>query len=158
MSTNSSWIKNAALIGASLAVALVLGEVALRVAGYGAPIWYQPDARLGWTLRPGLTGWWTREGRASVQVSSAGLRDAEHALDKPAGTYRIAVLGDSYSEAFQLPSKEAYWALLPERLAACGIAKGKRIEVLNFGVSGYGTGQELLTLETKAIRYQPDLV
>ena len=158
MSTSSSWIKNLALLGASLVVALVLGEAALRVVGYNAPVWYQPDARLGWTLRPGLSGLWTREGRGPVEVNAAGLRDVDHKVEKPADTYRIAVLGDSYSEAFQLPAKEAYWALLPERLAACGVAAGKRIEVLNFGVSGYGTAQELLTLETKAIRYQPDLV
>src|SRR4051812_14920762 len=158
MSTSSSWIKNLGLIGASLALALVLGEVALRVVGYSAPVWYDPDARLGWTLRPGLSGWWTREGHAPVEVNSAGLRDREHALAKPADTYRIAVLGDSYSEAFQLPAAQAYWALLPERLAACGFAAGKKIEVLNFSVSGYGTGQELLTLQTRAIRYQPDLV
>jgi hypothetical protein len=158
MSIGSTWIKNATLILASFIVALALGELALRAIGYSAPIWYQPDARLGWTLRPGLAGWWTREGRGFVEVNSAGLRDGEHALEKPAGTYRIAVLGDSYSEAFQLPAAQAYWALLPARLASCGLAAGKRIEVLNFGVSGYGTAQELLMLESRAIAYRPDLV
>ena len=38
-------------------------EVGLRVAGFSAPVWYQPDAELGWKLRPGAQGWFTAEGR-----------------------------------------------------------------------------------------------
>jgi hypothetical protein len=58
----------------------------------------------------------------------------------------------------QVASDQSYWALLPGNLRACGFALGKRIEVLNFGVSGYGTAQEYLTLEFSALRYRPDLV
>lgn len=122
------------------------------------PIWYRPDPALGWVPRPNFAGWFTKEGRAFVSVNSAGLRDAEHTPDKPAGVYRIAVLGDSYSEAMQVPVERAYWALLPKRLEACGFQPGKRIEVLNFGVSGYGTAQEYVMLRSRAVRYQPDLV
>jgi lysophospholipase L1-like esterase len=142
----------------SLLAAFILGEVMLRVIGYSSAIWYRPDAQLGWTLRPGVAAWFTKEGRAWVEVNAAGQRDREHAVQKPAGVYRIAVLGDSYSEAMQVERDQAYWAQLPERLAACSFAPAKRIEVLNFGVSGYGTAQEYLVLETTAQRYQPDLV
>jgi hypothetical protein len=72
--------------------------------------------------------------------------------------YRIAVLGDSYAEAMQVDLERAFWALLPKKLEACGFAGGKRIEPINFGVSGYGTGNELLTLQTRAWAYQPDMV
>jgi hypothetical protein len=58
----------------------------------------------------------------------------------------------------QVEREQAYWSLLPERLASCGFQPGKRIEVLNFGVSGYGTAQEYVMLQTHAIRYRPDLV
>ena len=148
----------AALVVASVLLSMACFEVVLRVMRYSAPIWYEPDARLGWTLRPGLAAWWTREGRAYVEINSAGMRDREHALNKPQDVYRIAVLGDSFSEAMQLPMEQAFWALLPARLEQCGLAAGRRIEVLNFGVSAYGTAQELLMLETKATRYRPDLV
>jgi hypothetical protein len=147
-----------ALIAGSMLFALLAAELALRVLGYSTPVWYQPDAQVGWALRPGAAGWFTREGRAWVQVNRSGRRDSDPLLDKPRGVYRIAVLGDSYSEAMQVPREQAYWALLPERLAACGFERGKRIEVLNFGVSGYGTAQEYVTLETRALRYRPDLV
>lgn len=147
-----------ALVAGSVVLALAVAEVALRALGYSAPIWYQPDRELGWTLRPGAAGWFTREGRAWVQVNHAGRRDREVPLQKPEDVYRIAVLGDSYSEAMQVDREQAYWALLPARLAACGLAPGRRIEVLNFGVSGYGTAQAYVALETRAIRYAPDLV
>ncbi len=146
------------LVFASLLAGLLLGEIALRLVGYSAPIWYEPDRSLGWTLRPGVSGWFTREGRALVRVNAAGRRDRDTPLHKPDDVYRIAVLGDSYSLAMQVEREQAYWALLPERLEACGFAPAKRIEVLNFGVSGYGTAQEYVMLESQAIRYRPDLV
>ncbi len=145
-----------ALVASVLAV--LAFELLLRAAGWSSPIWYQPDARLGWTLRPGVAGWFTKEGRAFVEVNAAGRRDAEVPLAKPADVYRIAVLGDSYTEAMQVPREQAFWALLPERLHACGFQPGKRIEALNFGVSGYGTAQEYLALERRALAYRPDLV
>ncbi len=147
-----------ALVAGSLVVALLAAEVALRALGYSAPVWYQPDPQLGWTLRPGAAGWYTGEGRTWVKVNLEGRRDRDTLLEKPPDVYRIAVLGDSYSEAMQVPREQAFWALLPARLAACGFAAGKRIEVLNFGVSGYGTAQEYIALETRAMRYRPDLV
>lgn len=149
---------SAAVVVGSVLVGLLLAEGALRVMGYSAPIWYRPDPQLGWTLRPGISAWFTKEGRAFVHVNAAGRRDRDTPLDKPDDVYRIVVLGDSYSEAMQVPSEEAYWALLPQRLQACGFQPGRRIEVLNFGVSGYGTAQEFVTLQSQAIRYRPDLV
>jgi hypothetical protein len=142
----------------SVLVALAGFEVFLRLSDYSAPVWYQPDPYLGWTLRPGVRGLFSAEGRAYVSVNSAGFRDREHQLDKPEGTYRIAVLGDSYSEAMQVPLQSAYWAQLPAQLAACGFQRGREIEVLNFGVAGFGTAQQLLLLESVALRYRPDLV
>jgi len=148
-----------ATVAAAAAVLAILGfEVLLRGIGYSAPTWHQPDERLGWILRPGVGGWSTKEGRAFVQVNSSGARDRDHRLHKPAGVYRIAVLGDSFSEAMQVEREQAFWALLPERLRACGFQSAKRIEALNFGVSGYGTAQQYVMLESHAMRYSPDLV
>jgi hypothetical protein len=146
------------LVAASIGFSLLAFELGLRAIGWTEPVWYQPDAQLGWRMRPGLSGWYTQEGRGFVRVNAQGMRDREHLIDKPAGTYRIAVLGDSYAEARQVEREQAFWALLPGELAACGFQPGKRIEVLNFGISGYGTAQEYLMLESTAMRYRPDLV
>jgi lysophospholipase L1-like esterase len=146
------------MIVAAGLIAVFLFEILLRAIGYSAPIWYQPHPQLGWTLRPGVAGWFTREGRAFVEVGASGRRDRDYPLHKPEDVYRIAVLGDSYAEAMQVKREEAFWALLPARLQACGFQPDKRIEVLNFGVSGYGTAQEYLMLESTALRYRPDVV
>ncbi|MBV8033371.1 MAG: SGNH/GDSL hydrolase family protein [Betaproteobacteria bacterium] len=141
----------------SLGLTLVGAEVALRAIGYEAPVWYRPDPVLGWGLRPGAKGWFDKEGRGYIQVSPAGFRDRTHDLAKPKGTYRIAVLGDSYAEAMQVDFKSTFWWQLQEKLSAC-VPPEVQVEVMNFGVSGYGTAQESELLERTAIRYQPDLV
>jgi len=146
------------LVGASTLVALLGFELLLRAIGYSAPVWNEADPQLGWRLRPGVQARYTGEGDAFVSINAAGWRDRDHALEKPAGVYRIVVLGDSYSEARQVPVEKAFWALLPRELERCGFHSGKRIESLNFGVSGYGTAQEYLVLEERASRYRPDLV
>jgi len=149
---------NWTLVYLSVALALILGEAALRLAGFSYPAFWRPDPLSGASLRPGMEGWQSGEGRAYVKINQDGLRDREHALDKPAGTYRIAILGDSYAEAMQVDLERTFWSLLPPRLERCGFAGGRRIETINFGVSGYGTADELLTLRERAWRYQPDMV
>lgn len=149
------------LLLGTVALALALlgaAELVLRATGFNSLQWYRPDRELGWVLRPGLSGWFSGEGRAFVRINSAGQRDREHPVDKPGDVYRIAVLGDAYSEAMQVALEDSYWAQLPGRLEACAFRPGKRIEVLNFGVRDYGTAQAYLVLQKVALRYRPDLV
>jgi hypothetical protein len=137
---------------------LLIFEAALRVVGYTYPLFYTPDATRGWALRPGVEGWYRKEGESYVRINSEGLRDREHSKQKPAGTVRVAVLGDSYAEALQVEQEEAFWSLMERRLQGCAAFGGRRVEVVNFGVSGYGTAQELLTLREKVWDYSPDVV
>jgi hypothetical protein len=146
------------LVAGGAAAGLALGEAALRAVDFSFPSFHAPDDVRGSRLRPGASGWNRREGEVFVKISSQGLRDREHAADKPRDVYRVAVLGDSYAEALQVELDDAFWALLPQRLAGCGLARGKRVEAINFGVSGYGTAQQLLTLRHQAWGYAPDLV
>lgn len=147
-----------ALAAVAAVVALVVGEAALRVAGVSYPNFYQPDALRGWGLRPGAAGWWRKEGLAFIRISSAGLRDVEHQVPKPPGRLRIAVVGDSCAEALQVPIGETFWKLLEGEMRSCPAAAGRGVEVLDFGVAGYGTAQELLTLRRDVWRFQPDVV
>jgi hypothetical protein len=136
----------------------VIAEIAQRVARYSYPEYYRRDEVCGVSLRPGAEGWYRREGEAYVRINSDGLRDQEHALTKAPDTFRIAVIGDSYCEAFSVPLEDAFWSVMRKKLQECGAPGGKKIEALNFGVSGYGTAQELLTLREKVWKYAPDLV
>ena len=135
-----------------------MAEIALRLAGYSYPEFYQPDQSRGYSLRPNMEGRYRKEGDAFVRINSDGLRDREHATTKPVGTIRIAVLGDSYPEAFPVPMEETFWFIMEKKLQECGAFGGKSVEVINFGVSGYGTAQELITLREHVWQYTPDIV
>jgi hypothetical protein len=146
------------LLGASLCVALVLGELSLRLIDFSYPIFYTYDDTVGVALRPGAEGWNRSEGEAFIKISSDGLRDREHSRKKPPNTVRIAVLGDSMAEALQVPQEATFWSVVERRVRDCGEFGARDVEVLNFGVSGYGTAQELLTLRHRVSEYAPDIV
>jgi hypothetical protein len=151
-------LQGLALIAASILVALFISEASLRLAGISYPSFYTADRYCGSALRPGASGWWRKEGLSYVHINSDGLRDREHSIRKPANTVRIAVLGDSFAEAFQVPMQNAFWAEMERRLAACKPLSGKKVEAISFGVCGYGTAQELEMLRHRAWKYSPDMV
>lgn len=152
----------AALIG--IGAALAIGEVVLRFAGAPevAPI---QRGRFQLSANPRLAF----EPVPRVHVdriedkfydypgtsNSLGFRDREHAVAKPRGTYRIAVLGDSIAAGYGVERTED---VFPARLEANLRRAGLPVEVLNFAVSGYNTGQEVETLRTRALAFAPDLV
>jgi hypothetical protein len=147
-----------ALILLGLLCAVLLAEASLGVLGVTYPNFYTLDEHTGGALRPGATGWWLKEGKAYIRINSDGLRDREHGRTKPPNTIRIAVLGDSFAEAMQVPMEKTFWAVMEQRLRGCDALRGRHVEVINFGVSGYGTAQELLALRQRVWGYEPDIV
>jgi hypothetical protein len=141
-----------------LLAAFLLLECVLRLAGLSYPSFATPDVSRGHALRAGMRAWQTAEGEALVEINSQGLRDREHQIPKPDNNYRIALLGDSYAEAQQVALEKTFWWLLQTGLTSCAGLAGKTPEIINFGVSGYGGAQQLLTLREQVWRYQPDMV
>jgi lysophospholipase L1-like esterase len=109
------------------------------------------DRLLGWRNIPGRES--TTFGQP-LTINSRGLRGPEYPFAKPAGTRRILVLGDSYTWGYGVADKELFTMLLEEKL----VADGRAFEVLNCGVSGWGTDQEYLFFREEGIRYSPDVV
>jgi hypothetical protein len=150
------WAANALIVAASCLVALAAFELGVRLLRPQPMASVARSPRLGWMHKPNTEMVYERrEFRVPVRFSSFGLRDREYPLQKPPGTLRIAWLGDSFVEALQVPLDSCATERLEARLAATA---GRRSEVLNFGVSGYGTCQQLLLLEEMALRFEPDLV
>ncbi|MGI9492145.1 MAG: SGNH/GDSL hydrolase family protein [Geminicoccaceae bacterium] len=139
-------------------VGLVLCEVAIRLAGVSYPVFDIYDEELGIKLKPGKEGWYRKEGEAYLEINSLGYRDAEHDLEASPDTFRIAVLGDSFTEARQIPIEDTYWDRLGNDLDDCAAIAGQDVEVLNFGIGGYSTTQSLLAYDLDARRFKPDLV
>src|SRR5277367_1995082 len=149
---------NLTLVLAGVVIALLIGELALRVVNRHFPYFFCYDAQRGWGLKPGASGHYDREGESWVQINADGFRGPERSKVKPPGVFRVAVLGDSYTEAVEVPYEKTFSAVLERQLANCPALKGKRIEVLDLGVSGYGTAQELITMRQYAWAYSPDAV
>jgi lysophospholipase L1-like esterase len=80
-------------------------------------------------------------------------------LEQPApDTFRIAVIGDSFVDSANLPDERALTSVIEKHLAACPAFPNGRVEVLNLGVSGYGTAQEYLLLQQRVASFHPNLV
>lgn len=152
------WFRALALLLTAALGAAAL-ETAARVLSLGSDLFHEPDAWVGHRLIPGAGGVFNSPadgGARRVTISSQGLRDREYTLAKPTGTRRILILGDSYCEGLQVEEDETFQAVLERRLALA--AEAPPVEVINSGVSGYGTDNELLYYRHVGRGFQPDLV
>ena len=143
-----------ATLVALLAVELMARQMFSPPAG---PATYrEPHPTLGWRLVPNVAySYDTGERTVRVAYNSRGYRDVEHRLAKPAGTYRVVVLGDSFMEAYTVELRESFTRQLEAKAREAGY---RDVEVINLGVGGYGTLQAYLTFIEEGILYEPDLV
>jgi len=92
------------------------------------------------------------------EVNSLGLRDREYQLVSRAATFRIVAIGDSYTFGSGVKLLESYpkrlETMLNERLGGTGT----HFEVLNAGVPGYNTYQELIHLQEAGLKFSPNLI
>ena len=146
----------------AVVVPLLLLEAALRLFGpvlpgnYDTGHYLQRHPVLGHFNVPGFDGWIkTSEFTTRVQISPLGLRDPRTAYARPPDVHRILLLGDSFVEAVQVNAGDTVASRIEASLQRPG---GKRVEVVNAGVAGYGTGQEMLLFEHEGRKYEPQVV
>jgi hypothetical protein len=160
--TAARWTARLTAICLGLLAPLVVLEIAIRLFGpifpgqYDTGAYLVRDAALGHFHAPHFDGWIKApEFTTHVQINGYGLRDRRETYEKPAGTFRIVLLGDSYIEAVQVEQ----WQGVAERLERRLNQNASRpVEVINAGVAAYGTGQEYLLLDRLGETLQPDLV
>ena len=148
---------NLSLIILSTLFGLFLSELALRLVGFD-PLYVSPerdrfwkyDPLLGWAHEPGQEGIFeTPQFRTVVRINENGLRDGQHSYERQNDSERIVVLGDSFAWGYGVEESERFSQLLENSLD---------VEVINAGVSGYSTDQELLWYKSEGIKYETDLV
>src|SRR6185369_14330876 len=142
---------------AGFGVVLALGalEIGVRMLHLVPTRFWQRDPALGTKLIPNARGWWTQEEHeftVPVQINAEGRRDLERPQQKPPGTYRILLLGDSFVEAMQVPIEQTFARGLEATLSR----PGAPVEVISMGVSGYGTASQYLWYRQHGREYQPD--
>ncbi|MGE5232894.1 MAG: SGNH/GDSL hydrolase family protein [Acidobacteriota bacterium] len=102
------------------------------------------DRELGWTVRPNAS-------KSFYRANAAGIRaDREYAPEPPAGVVRLAAFGDSFTHASDVPNDSTWEARLE--------ALDPRLEVLNYGVPGFGPDQALLRYRREGARFHPQVV
>ncbi|MEZ4463811.1 MAG: hypothetical protein R3F43_04630 [bacterium] len=126
-----------------LALALI-AEIALRFMGFGDPVLYIDDPVVGYYPQPDQAV--SRQGNR-VAINAFGMRSRPVSREKPAGTFRVLILGDSTAFGGSYLDQDAiYPALLERHLTA--LAGGRPVEVLNAGVNGWGPFNELAYVRT----------
>ncbi len=116
---------------------------------------YLYDKQLGWRNIPRWSA--TTKGK-KLTINEKGLRDRDYPYEKPPGTKRILVLGDSFVWGYGVADDEIFTERLEQMLEESPINAGEKIEVINTGVSGWGTDQEYLFLQQEGFKYSPDIV
>lgn len=154
---------NLMVMAAAFAVMFAIGEAVVRVAFKQQTVLfprYHTDYKYGeYTLRgirPASEFWHeSADGRWRFVTNNRGLRDTRNfAYEKPAGTTRVLVLGDSHTQGYEVRQEATYAAVLERFLESRSVPA----QVLNAGVSGYSTAEELAYLVGEGYRYRPDVV
>jgi hypothetical protein len=156
-------------LAAAVAAACVVGEVAVRLSA-GHPLWpivpptpyidnsllFRKNATRLYEISPGIddvVGY----GYVRITINRSGFRDdVDPIVPKPAGTWRAIVLGDSFTFGGKVQLADTFAKRLEKLLGARDPAR--RYEVLNLGVPGYKSEQELALLREQGMGLEPDLV
>ena len=146
------------LLGFSGALAIGVGEIAVRLLGF-KPIYatyskseqfWRRDDLLGWGHEPHAEGTFVGprpfpvEFRSKVRINSLGLRGPEIAPLPPHGV-RVLALGDSQVAGFEVEEDQTFIHLLEQSLSR----SDRPVQVINAGIRGYGTDQEYLLFKER---------
>lgn len=106
---------------------------------------YRTDPHLGYTVAE------SKFHANFPATNSAGMRaDREYDLIPPADTLRVATFGDSFVFCDDELTQNCWTYFLEKAIG--------KLEVLNFGVSGYGLGQSYLRYLKDGLKYHPDII
>lgn len=169
------WIATGCVFGLSMVVALLIGELMVRHLApqklYRFPGgMFESHPTLQYRLAPHFVGVSnTVEFKTRVRTNGLGLRaKREYGRPGPA-TFRLLVLGDSFTMGVRVEQDETYGQVLARRLtngersptqspAQPPAPIDKDYEVINAGVPGYNTQQALTYLRESGLALDPDLV
>jgi lysophospholipase L1-like esterase len=155
-------IINLAVMFVTLVVFLIIAEICVRLSGYvKTQMHYDPKMYIYsstkiYGLNPNYETCIWKD--VVYKINSVGLRDEIEPDDKKSeNVFRILNLGDSVTFGIGVHLKDTYAKKLEKLLNQKGEGK-LRYEVINAGVPGYRTCQEIVLLKEVGLKYQPDLI
>lgn len=157
------------LLLVSLVVALFLGELSLRLYGHITNTdfrLYQREIRNPDRLPAGLVVHdedmvqrlnpnvqvmaTTADFNVLYRINSKGLRDREYDYGKDPDTLRILAFGSSFTFGEGIPYGKRFTDIPEDEL--------EDVEIINFGVPGFGLDQSLIYYATEGTKYEADYV
>ncbi|MCB0337342.1 MAG: SGNH/GDSL hydrolase family protein, partial [Bdellovibrionales bacterium] len=102
--------------------------------------------------RPGLD---VRFQRVPVRTNSCGMRGPDAKVAKPLNTYRIMMLGDSFTFGWGVDEDKIFARVLEDNLNRIS-SNSTTFEVLNLGIPGYSTFQEVAKYLESYTDFEPD--
>jgi lysophospholipase L1-like esterase len=141
----------------SLGIMLVVGEAAARyITSHWSPMRveamtsnsevkgrYRSHPRLPYVLRPSFE-----------DINSLGFRGPEFPFDEEPGTVRIACVGASTTFGHRISATEAW----PAQMEALLRDRGYAVRVINAGVPGWVSKENLQSLVERVLPVRPDIV
>lgn len=118
---------------------------------------YRADEVTTWRVKPRFAASVVVDGENfRIRTNSFGFRDGDHSFAKPNGTFRILVLGDSFTFGWGVEADRIYARLLQGRLLAD--CSNKALEIITAGTPAWGIEQELAWLKQEGLKFEPDLL
>lgn len=117
-----------------------------EVAKVPSPVGIKYHPLLGWTNNPNHQPYYNAQGTRNPGKTFP--------LFPEDGVTRIALFGDSFTRDSKVKFEESWGFLLEKYMNEAGF----RVEVMNFGVSGYGIDQAYLRWEVDGQVYHPNVV
>jgi lysophospholipase L1-like esterase len=114
---------------------------------------FRPGSRATQEFGSDPRGYFDPGARLTYQINALGFRGPEVGLPKPAGTLRIAGLGDSVLFGTGVRDEHVLTTVLQEELRRAGVP----CEVLNLGVPTYDTFEESVFFRRVGLGLEPDL-
>ncbi|OGW75504.1 MAG: hypothetical protein A2Z72_02820 [Omnitrophica bacterium RBG_13_46_9] len=153
---------NFILLVSAIIYAIFIAEILCRVLYVKEPTVEERggeyDRLLGWRQKPNSSKFnKTEEYSVKASFNSKGIRGPEYSYEKDKDEFRILILGDSFAEGYGVKFHDLFSEVLKSDLNDRLKHAAVKCEVINSGVSGYSTDQELLYFQTEGKKYNPDL-
>ncbi|RJQ31201.1 SGNH/GDSL hydrolase family protein [Candidatus Parcubacteria bacterium] len=153
-----SFFKKTLLMAIGIIAAFLMAEAAIRISGYA---WYDYriiDKATGLLILKPSGDFKIKKScfEHEIKTNQLGFHSKYYDENKPDGVFRIAVLGDSFTEGLQVPLEKTFSYLLEQKLNNDAVKR--KYEVMSFGIAGSGAYQHISYYKTYVKKFNPDLV
>jgi hypothetical protein len=147
-------IVNLLKFGLALLVTGLCLEVYLRTTEISSPSFVMNDPVMGSRFRPNASTLLVQEGFYMGRISEQGTLGPSYPREKTPGVLRVALVGDSFVEAFQVFPRHSSRSVLEQRLTE---SLGREVQVINFGRSGLNLREMYMHWEHFVSEFNPDI-